>query len=385
MVISTICILISIGRTHGQNVSFFGQGYYDCTHLKAENVDKRMVHKGTFEEGLSWKDKSGLNTVLLCHDEHPKQQSRDIYLYQYRISGDQCELVWDIQDFGGPGCKMTFVGTSLQLIDLDRDGIREVGFMYQNDCASDAPFTAKLMLLKGGEKLAIRGKFSQRDRVEIEQNLDPKIAQFPPIFKHFMEMNWDEFKSGDLEYAKSVLIHTDDCIVMQEEELFASGGTSFLLLNPDGTPMKLVPEMAEKIQWASGLELMADGKTLLYASLKGIGAFDPTNQTDDAYLTFLPTTEAISSLSWSPDGTKVAFTALNPTEYPLGTKIFVLTLSGNKMIKKDKFDAKLMYMAASSWVVEAPRFLDDHTLAYTEMVIDEEGPREGETKTISLK
>ncbi|MBK9450957.1 MAG: hypothetical protein IPN95_16430 [Bacteroidetes bacterium] len=62
-----------------------------------------------------------------------------------------------------------------------------------------------------------------------------------------------------------------------------------------------------------------------------------------------------------------------------------MTLEGNTMAKKDKFDAKLMYMAASNWVVEAPRFKDNHTLEYTETVIKDDERIEGDVKTIVLE
>lgn len=367
-----------------QDYFSMSEGYF-LPHVRENMLDKHMTYKGTFKDGLVWKDESGENTVFLSYDTNEKESKRDIYVYQYRVVDGKCSLVWDIQDFSGALCEMTFVGSSLQLIDLDRDGILEVCFMYQNVCDGNDPFTTKLMLLHNGAKIAIRGKFSPEDNAEIEKNVDPSVAKYAPIFKNFMLMNWNEFKASEMEYAKSIHYHTDQFIVLKKEYLMASGGTEYQLLDANGIPLPLAKGMENKVNYPVSLHLMPDRKTLLYAGLSGVGTYDPITKQENVYMTFLEDTEAISSLSWSPDKKKVAFTALNPTQYPSATRIFVLTLEGNSMAKKDKFDAKLMYMAASNWVVEAPRFKDNHTLEYTETVIKDDERIEGDVKTIVLE
>lgn len=378
------CIFCCSLLANAQDNFTIGEGYF-LPHVRENTLDKRMAYKGKFMDGLVWKDESGENTVFLAYDANEKELKRDLYLYQYRVVGGKCSLVWDIQDFSGALCEMTFAGGSLQLIDLDRDGILEVSFMYQNLCDGLDPYVTKLMLMHNGEKLAIRGLFSPEDNMEVEKTVDPSVAKHAPIFKNFMLMNWNEFKASEMEYAKSIHYHTDQFIVLRKEYLLASGGTEYQLLDVNGLPLPLAKGMEAKVNYPVSLHMMPDRKTLLYAGLSGVGTYDPITKQENVFMTFFEDTEAVSTLSWSPDNKKVAFTALNATQYPSATRIFVLTLEGNSMAKKEKFDAKLMYMAASDWVVEAPHFKDNHSLEYTEMVIKDNEVMEGDVKTIVLE
>lgn len=358
-------------------------GYY-YNHVREDNLDSRMAHKGQVQDGLVWKDESGENTLIVCYDADAARQKRDIYVYQYRVAGGKCSLAWDIKDFGSDLCEMTFVGGSLQLIDLDRDGILEACFMYQNRCDGLDPYVTKMMLMHNGTKLAIRGKFGVEEGEEIEKTVDPAVAQAPPVFKNFMLLNWREFAESGFEYAKSIQYHTDEYMVVQYEYMMASGGTEYRLWDKSGLPISLPKPLESKIQYPVSLELLPDRKTLLYVGLQGVGTYNPISKQESSYMTFLESTEAVSTVSWSPNRDKFAFAALNPAEYPEETRIFVLTLSGNTMARKDKYDARLMYMAASNWVVEAPWFKDDHTIEYVEKVIRDNELMEGDTKSIKL-
>jgi hypothetical protein len=368
-----------------ENVYDLKAGYYHFDKILPSQLDQRMPHKGKFVDGLGWKDEAGQHALFLCYDAKPQENSRDIYLYQYCEVGGSVQLVWDIQDFGGALCEMTFVDNSLQIIDLDQDGIMEACFMYQNRCDGLDPYVTKMMLMKGGQKLAIRGKFSVEDHAELEKTIDPVVAQQPAIFKNFMLMNWNEFKNSEFEYSKSILYKTASFIVLKREYLLASGGTEFQVLDLNGLPLPLAKGMQEKIGQAVSLDLMPDRKQLLYASLQGVGTYNPETKVETAFMTFLEDTEAISTVTWSPDKTKIAFTALNPQQYPQSTRIFVLTLGPEGMVKKEKYDAKLMYMAASNWVVESPRFKDNNVLEYREMLVEEGDIKEGPVKRIFLE
>lgn len=360
-------------------------GYFSMAQIGEADLAKEMVHKGQFIEGVNWKDEGGSNFLLLCYDTPSGTQQGDIYVYQYRAVGGKISLVWDIQDFGSAACAMRFVNHSLQLVDLDQDGLLECCFMYQNECEGPAPRVTKLMLMKNGQKLAIRGTFSAENEAELEKTFDPVVAQYSAIFKNFMLMNWNEFKRGEFEYSKSIRYKTDEFIVLEKEYLMASGGTEYQILELNGLPMPIARGMEDKIREPVSLQLMPDRKHLIYCSLKGVGIYDPISKVEQSFMTFFDDTEAVSGIVWSPDKRKVAFTALNRTQYPQATKVFVLTLDGNNVVKKDKYDAKLFYMAASDWVVDAPRWRDNATLEFTEMVIKKGEPTEGGLKTIVVQ
>ena len=353
-------------------------------HIKASELDPKMEHKGDFVDGVRWQDEAGEQTFFLCYDQREKEMARDIYLYQYSKVGSTVKLVWDIKDFSGALCSETFIFNSLQLVDFDQDGVLEACFIYQNQCDGLDPYTTKMMLMVNGKKLAIRGKFAVEDGAEVEQKIDPIVAQYPKLYKNFMLMVWNDFKTQELEYERTIKYKTSDVVVLEKEYLMASGGTEYELLDLDGIPLPLSKTLTEKINWASTLDLMPDRKNLLYASTKGIGIYDPVARKDQSLMTFFEDTDAISQIVWSPDRSKIAFAALNRVQYPKATKIFVLTLKGNELVKKEKFDVKTFYMAASIWVVDGPKFIDNQTLEYIEHVNHEDDPEKGPRKTISL-
>jgi hypothetical protein len=251
-------------------------------------------------------------------------------------------------------------------------------------CDGLDPRVTKMMLLKDGQKLAIRGKFSVEEGEELEKTIDPAVAQYPPIYKNFMLMNWEEFKEEGIHYAKSIRFRTAEYIVLQKEYLDASGGTEYQLLDINGLPLPLAKEMESKIQYPEDLDMMPDGKTLLYVDVTGVGTYDPMTRKETVFMTFLEGTEAVSAVVWSPDRKRIVFAALNGAKYPDRTRIFVLTLEGNAMVGKEKFDTRVMHMAASDWVVESPGFKDNMTIEYTEMQ-EGERPWEGTVRTIGLK
>lgn len=354
--------------------------------ITAQDLKPSMQLTGEFTDGIKWKDKSGENYFILTYQpgKDPKVPQRDLYVYQYRVTTSGTSLAWKIQDFSGALCEMEFIYNSLQIIDLDGDGTMEACFMYQNQCDGLDPWQTKLMFFKDGKKFAIRGSFDPESQKQVSKTIDPEVTNAPGIFRQFMLLNWEEFAGGEFEFTKSVALRSEKYIVLDYEYCFASGGTSYRILKTDGTALTLPVTLAEKYQYASTLELMPDGKSLFYASTKGVGILDPILGKDTPFMTFLETTESISGVSWSPDYTRLAFAALN-FSYPKRTRVFVLDIQGNMMVRKQQFDVPVFHMAASEWVVSAPRLNDLRDRVYfQEMDLSGDGPVEGPEKMILL-
>ncbi len=383
--LAVACLMMTAPSAFSQDDFFdISAGYFQYEGISESGLEPGMAIKGKFRDGVQWKDESGLNTVVLSYDVFPDQGKRDIYVYQFRKVGGKVSLVWDIQDFGTAQCKMTFVDHSLQILDLDFDGTMEIGFMYVNACEGPDAQVTKLMLLKDGKKLAIRGKFTIEDHVETEKIIDPVVAQYPAIFKNFMLKQWKEYKAGVLEYANYSLDKANGFLHLQREYLDASGGTTDELFDLNGLPMRTAPEMEKKIREADVVEITPDRSGVLVGNITGLSYYNPVEKLEQILVTFLENTAAISILAWSPDKSKVAFTTLNFEEYPKASRIFVLTLANNSVVKKQRFDVPIMYMAAGDWVVEAPKFLDNHTLEYEERTMVDEHQEPGKSLQIDL-
>jgi Tol biopolymer transport system component len=109
----------------------------------------------------------------------------------------------------------------------------------------------------------------------------------------------------------------------------------------------------------------------------GVGIVEPASGKVSTLMTFLGDTEGLSMLNWSPDKKKVAFVALNHAQYPKMTRIFVLTLEGNTLVKKEKYDAPVFAMAAADWAINPVEFVDNKTIRFTTITSEaEEGPEQ---------
>jgi hypothetical protein len=327
-----------------------------------------MPFKGDLIHQQRFTDNGGENVLIVSSIDHPKEQRNDIFAYQYRMVAGKPVLVWDIQDFSTALCNMAVAEGSIQVIDLDQDGLCEVSLLYQQRCDGLDPYITKLILYSKGKKYAIRGLFSVEDGAVTDRRPDPANAGAPAVVRNFLDAEWAEFaREGNVTSAKHVELIGKGFRVLALEDLMAGGGTTYELQNSDGSTTGLDAGLLAAVQSADAVTMTADKSTLIYASVtKGIGAYTPASKAQTSFMTFFTDTEQLSSLIWSPNGKQLAFIALNTAQYPLRTRIFVLSIEGGKMIRKDKYDVATAYSAAADWVIEPIRFVDGQTLEYAE-------------------
>jgi hypothetical protein len=327
-----------------------------------------MPFKGELLHQQRFTDNGGENVILISSIDHPKEQRNDIFAYQYRVVGGKPSLVWDIQDFSTPLCNMAVAEGSIQVIDLDQDGLCEVSLLYQQRCDGLDPYVTKLILHSKGKKYAIRGLFAVEDGSQLEKKPDPANAGAPAAVRNFLDAEWAEFtREGAVVSAKRIALIGKGFRVLALEDLTAGGGLTYELQNADGSTAGLDAELLKAVHTADAVTMTADKGTLIYASItKGIGAYTAATKAKASFMTFFTDTEQISELAWSPDGKQLAFIALNTTQYPQRTRVFVLTIAGGKMTRKDKYDVPTAYSAAADWVMEPLKWIDAQTLEYSE-------------------
>jgi hypothetical protein len=88
-----------------------------------------------------------------------------------------------------------FAEGSLQITDVDGDGVGEITFAYRVGCVSDmSPVTLKLLVLEGGEKYIIRGTtvidFGDGDRVGGDKNVDASLKKAPAAIREHADAQW---------------------------------------------------------------------------------------------------------------------------------------------------------------------------------------------------
>jgi hypothetical protein len=169
-------------------------------NLKIEKIDtvfisKNFKYKGKLKEALKWVDKFGKHIIFTCEnfyysdfvnetvnieidgkEEIIKQetfkQNAEIFCYHYKIEDNKYKLVWKIYD-KSLKCPMDaiafFINKSIEITDLNKNGIPEISTMYSVSCKGDvSPNELNLIMYEGDQKYKIQGT-SLIDYIENEK------------------------------------------------------------------------------------------------------------------------------------------------------------------------------------------------------------------------
>jgi hypothetical protein len=168
------------------------------------NVPQDCSFKGEIVDGAHWKDLSGENILLITQTRisRKNQDVRNQYLYGYlyTLSNDKWNLTWNITDFVESYCdaEAKYIDGTLEVLDIDNDGIAENAFIYKLDERCDvSPLPIKLMMHSGSKKLVIRGD----TKVDIgngqiiggKKSFDDAFNSSPESFKEYASKKWDKF------------------------------------------------------------------------------------------------------------------------------------------------------------------------------------------------
>jgi hypothetical protein len=163
-----------------------------------------IKYQGGIITGKRWTDKNGENIIILSlTKEHNTKKtsysdeymrSKELCGYQYVKKSEGWSQLWKINDFVSD-CEfditLDFIGGSLSITDLNKNGIGESTFLYRLSCRSDvSPSSMKLIMHEGESKYAIRGTM--------------KIYEANRWYggEYKVDKSFDEAPSGFLDYAK---------------------------------------------------------------------------------------------------------------------------------------------------------------------------------------
>ncbi len=136
----------------------------------ANFIKSNFKFKGKLQEFVKWKDGEGthiaFSTLTNVHerenvefDEYTKE--RELYVHHYVQTNGAFKNAWNISDFVRDcpvDLTLSFVKKSLQVTDLDKDGIAEVWSMHRSACRGDvSPSTLKLIMYEGTIKHKMEG------------------------------------------------------------------------------------------------------------------------------------------------------------------------------------------------------------------------------------
>lgn len=184
----------------------FGQNPIRVVSINPIYLPKDISYKGEILNAIKWIDKSGENLLILTetggfHNDSSKysdSSDAEIYAYHYLIKEKKSILSWDLYDYV-KDCEFdiyaTYVKKTLQITDLDNNGIGEVWLVYKMTCTSDvSPQIMKIIMYEDGKKYVMRGKtkvqISDKAYRGGEYAFDKTFYKAPKEFKEFAKELW---------------------------------------------------------------------------------------------------------------------------------------------------------------------------------------------------
>lgn len=170
--------------------------------FELKDWESRVDWDGKLRDGAQWEDKSGKYVLLIT--DYYRGEISDVSLVarvnarKYSIEGDSLKLIWEVKEsnqdyFTNPEYRFK----TLEVSDLDQDGVAESSFIYTIDSDGGGPVRAKLILHVLDQKYAIRGQFAGMDidvgEIE-EKHFGPEFNSISPVFKSFASGKWDRFE-----------------------------------------------------------------------------------------------------------------------------------------------------------------------------------------------
>lgn len=124
-----------------------------------------------------------------------------LFAYHFIEKGNDLEQQWKVYDFE-KDCQVdvlaSFSKESVQLTDLNKNGIPEIWMVYKTYCKGDvSPSTMKLIMYEGKQKYAMRGtskvRVSEKEFLGGEYKFDKAFEASTSTIKKFAQQLWKKF------------------------------------------------------------------------------------------------------------------------------------------------------------------------------------------------
>ncbi len=190
-----------------------------------KDVPPSAKYDGKIVASASWTDKNGFNILLVSETKEKKTRdtkmngkylegeeahSKELFGYHYLVKDNSSEQLWKIQDFVkdcDADLALDYIKNSLEITDINKNGIAESIFTYRLGCRSDvSPLGYKLLMHEGKDKYAIRGEqiinIKNTKPYGGSMNVDASFNKAPEGFldfakKHFKKFQKETFDSFD--------------------------------------------------------------------------------------------------------------------------------------------------------------------------------------------
>jgi hypothetical protein len=191
----------------------------NCQAIKIKPIDTTMISKnidyeGQIKSAYSWLDANGKHLLIatetgiyqnekFTHDN--EGNDAELFAYHYLEAADSNFLQWRVYDFINDcpiDIEASFIKNTLNVTDLDKDGIAEIWLMYKTACRGDvSPSDMKIIMYEGKQKYAIRGQSKVVSEIDEKGNkkyiggeykADKIFNTSPPSFLKFAKELWSK-------------------------------------------------------------------------------------------------------------------------------------------------------------------------------------------------
>jgi len=189
-------------------LALFAQKQIKVTPIDKSKLPAGIKFSGKLKQAIRWTDQSGDNIVVTTETgiyTNPKfkheNEGRDAELFAFHyIVSDSIQQTWKVYDLITDcpvDLEASFIKNTLQVTDLNNDGIGEVGIMYKTVCHGDvSPCDMKIIMYEGKQKFAMRGsnkvQLGEKDFVGGEYKFDAAFAGGPAAFRDFALKLWNK-------------------------------------------------------------------------------------------------------------------------------------------------------------------------------------------------
>lgn len=188
------------------SITVLGQKKIKIINLNLNEIPTEIKYNGKIKNAISWNDKMGKNIVLTCEtgeyeNKNSENEGRnaEIFAYHYIISENLITQNWKIYDYIKDcpvDIEANFIKNTLNITDLNNDGIGEIWIMYKTVCHGDvSPCNMKIIMYQGKQKFAMRGenkvKISKNESIGGNYTFDKAFNEAPKSFRNFAINLWN--------------------------------------------------------------------------------------------------------------------------------------------------------------------------------------------------
>lgn len=176
--------------------------------LEATKLPIGIKAEGKINEVISFTDNSGEHIIITSETgiyqntkfKHENDgQDAELFAYHFVKKQDSLKLIWKVYDFIKDcpvDIEASFIKNTLQVTDLNKNGMAEIWLMYKTVCHGDvSPSDLKIIMYEGNQKHAMRGqtkvKISEKEYVGGTYKFDKVFENSSDAFKNFAKKLWN--------------------------------------------------------------------------------------------------------------------------------------------------------------------------------------------------